>query len=426
MRSTVTPRAYRAHVLHTPTPEAFEVVEHGYVVVEEGRVRSLGPELPEDRRDVEVHDLGDRLLIPAFVDLHVHAPQLPMAGVGLGEELLPWLEHHTFPLEARYADPAFARLAYQRFLTAMWEVGTLRFSAFATVHTEATLALMALCRESGLRALIGKVAMDRHAPEPLLESAEESLRGTIEIIERSCELGPEVRPIITPRFVPSVSSTLMRRLGELAEEHDLPVQSHLSENLEEIAWARRLHPEAGSYAEVYAEHGLLRPGRTIMAHCVHLTTAEQDLLHERDVTLAHCAQSNADLTSGIMPVRRHLERGLRCVIASDVAGGHSLAMNRHVVASVETSKTWRTLHPEDPPLTLAEAFHMATRAPGAFLGDVGSFEPGHEFDALVVDMPAGPLGHSPLERLEQFVHTGDDRAITHRFVAGAEVPRPFS
>lgn len=378
-------------------------------------------------RAVTVVDRTGCLIIPGFNDLHVHAPQLPMAGLGFDHELLPWLERYTFRAEARYADIDLADRWYRRFVNRMWRVGTLRFSAFATLHDEATLRLMELCQRSGLRPMVGKVNMDRNAPDYLIEDTDASLAGTEALVRRSRELTPDVGFVVTPRFVPSTTPALMRGLGELVARYGLPVQSHLDENRDEIAWVRELHPDIPTYAEVYERYGLMPEGRTIMAHCIWLTDRERALLRERRVRLAHCAQSNADLRSGIMPVRRDLEAGLDVTIASDVAGSHEPHMTRHIVQSIEVSKlkTFEAGHEDDRPLRLSEAFHMATKAPGAFFGRVGSFEPGFEFDALVVRREDSPLDLSPEERLERFVYTGDDRDILERYVAGRLVPEPF-
>ena len=190
---------------------------------------------------------------------------------------------------------------------------------------------------------------------------------------------------------------------------------------------RQLHPDIPTYAQVYERYGLMPENRTIMAHCIWLTEREKALLKDRGVWLAHCAQSNLDLTSGIMPVRRNLDYGLTVSIASDVAGGHEPSMNHNIVMAIEASKA-KTFEPgfeHDKPLTLPEAFHMATKAGGSFFGKVGSFEPGYEFDALVVRESESLLDLSVEERLERFIYVGDDRDIAERYVAGRLVDKPF-
>ncbi|OZG66562.1 amidohydrolase family protein [Bifidobacterium eulemuris] len=422
--------AYKGDVLHTPTPDRFEVFEDGYVVVDdEGTVIDVVSSLPKAYADADltIVDRSGCLIIPGFNDLHVHAPQYPLAGLGFDYELLDWLEKYTFPAESKYADLAMADHWYRRFITAMWSAGTLRFSAFATLHNESTLRLMELCQQSGLKPVVGKVNMDRNAPDYLVESTQASLAGTEELIRKSRETTPDVGFIVTPRFVPSTTEALMEGLGELVERYRLPVQSHLDESRDEIAWVRELHPDVPSYAEVYERYGLMPRNRTIMAHCVWLTDRERDVLREREVWLTHCAQSNLDLSSGIMPVRRNLDAGLKVCVASDVAGSHEPDMNRHIVMSVEASKakTFEAGCERDRPLRLSEAFHMATKVPGSFFGKVGSFEPGYEFDALVVREDESPLDLSPQERLERFIYTGDDRDIKERYVSGRLIPQPF-
>ncbi len=420
-------RIIKGDILHTPTPDAFEVCEDGYIIVANGTVQQVTSNLPSEYADLPVSDYSGSLIIPGFNDLHIHAPQYPIAGLGFDYELLPWLERYTFPAEANFADPEITQRWYKRFLNKLWSVGTLRFSAFATLHAGSTLELMRLSQQSGLRPVIGKVNMDRNAPEILIESTDDSLATTQELIEKSRELTPDIGFIITPRFVPSTTPELMQGLGELAEHYDLPVQSHLDENFGEIDWVRELHPDIPSYAEVYEHYGLMPEGRTIMAHCVHTSERERALLKARRVYLAHCAQSNMNLTSGIMPVRRDLDYGLNVTIASDVGAGHVPDINHHIVQSIEASKMLSMLpeHQGERPLRLPEAFAMATKASGAFFGRVGSFEPGYDFDALVIREDDNPLSLSPQERLERYIYTGDDRSITHRFVAGREIALPF-
>lgn len=426
---------YIGDIAFTPSPQRLVGIRRGVVAVENGIVSGCYEsmdDVPADWLDAPKTDFGDALVIPGFNDLHIHAPQYPTAGLGLDKELLPWLETYTFPAEARFASPDYARIWYQRFIQRMWEGGTLRFSAFATLHREATLTLARLAQESGLRPVIGKVNMDRNGSEELSERTEESLDNTVAVIETMRSETPDIGYIVTPRFVPSTTPELMRGLAAIAQRYDLPVQSHLSENRGEVAWVRELHPECASYTDVYEHYGLLRDGKTIMAHCIYLDDEEIDTLRRHGVTVAHCPQSNANLTSGIMPARRYLEKGLHVTIASDVDAGHVPDMNRHIAAAVAVSKLWQTQYADETALRLPEAFHMATKEPGRFLAaatgqePAGSFEPGYAFDALVVEPMTSPWGLSIAERVEQFIYTGAPANISHRYVAGREIPRPFA
>lgn len=419
---------YKGNFLYTPALGALEIREEAYLAVEGERITGLYQSLPPEYAGQPVTDFGRALVIPAFCDLHLHAPQMVNRGVGYDRELLPWLETYTFPVEARYGDADFAEAAWRRFLNRLWANGTLRFSAFATIHRDAAWRLMELTEQAGLSALIGKVNMDRNAPDSLLEDTDASLAETEELICRSREELRHVGYILTPRFVPATTARMMEGLGRLGEKYGLPVQSHLSENRGEIELVAQLHPECANYTRVYADYGLLRPGQTVMAHAVHLSDEELALLKEREIMLAHCAQSNTNITSGVMPLRRYLTGGLRCCVASDVAGGHAAAMNRHLASTVGLSKLHWMSHPEERPLTLPEALYLATKGPGSFFGKVGSFEPGYDFDALVVEVDEldGRLPRTPFEKLEQFLYDGDDRNIVARYCRGALVERPFA
>ena len=417
----------RGNLIWTSPSGGLEVRRRAYLAADGEKVAGVWDALPPEYAGQPVEDWGEAVIIPAFCDLHIHAPQFPNRGVGYGLQLLDWLEGYTFPMEARFGDADFAGKVWKAFLNRLWAGGTLRFSAFATVHKAAAWRLMELTEQSGLRGLVGKVNMDRNAPDSLLEDTDRSLADTEELICRAREELRHVGFILTPRFVPSTTERMMDGLGALGEKYGLPVQSHLAENPGEVEWVRQLHPEAGSYTQVYADHGLLRRDQTIMAHCIHLSEEERAILKERGVTLAHCPVSNADLASGVMPLRRYLGEDLRCCVASDVAGGHTAAMNRNTAAALALSRLRWLDRPEEPPLTAAEGLYLATRAPGAFFGKVGAFEPGYAFDALVLTPGPGDelAERTPEERLEQFLYDGDDRNIAARYCGGAPVGRPF-
>jgi guanine deaminase len=324
--------------------------------------------------------------------------------------------------------PEFAERVYKTFIRKLWQCGTLHASVFATLHKKSTQLLFSLYRESGLGAYIGKVNMDRNSIPQLTETAEESAAATEELITETLSCGSgRVRYIMTPRFVPSTSESLMRKLGDLVEKYDLPVQSHLDENRSEVEWVKKLHPQFQHYADVYDAFGLMPEGKTVMAHCIYMSDHEIKLLCSKKVLAAHCAMSNADLSSGIMPVRTFSEAGLRIALASDVGAAEVYSMMRHITETIRVSKLYWIQHPEAAPVTVPEAFYMATKASGAFFGNTGSFEPGYGFDALVIDDRSLDCGcsFSLKERLERFLYTGDDRQIAARYFNGEKIPEPF-
>ena len=421
-------KIYKAHILYTKERSRFEVLENGYVAVDaDGCVTGASTDQASlGCDDAEVTDFGDRLLIPAMNDLHVHASQYRNQGIAMDLELLPWLQNYTFPEEMKYADTGYAERMYRRFVRDLWRFGTMRSCVFATIHTDSTRLLMRLFEEAGMGALVGKVAMNRNCPEGLTETVDEMVSSYESLIADS---GPLVRPIITPRFVPTCTSEMLRACGSLASMYQLPVQSHLSENRDEIAWVAELEPASSCYGDAYDRYGLFGQTPTVMAHCVWTDGEELELMKRRGVVVAHCPTSNLNVASGMAPVRRFLDEGLCVGLGSDISGGHDLSIFRMMVYAIQVSKMHyqQSKHLESPLafLTLPEAFWLATKSAGSFFGKVGSFEPGYEFDALVIDDTDLNHDHySLLERLERYIYLGDDRQIAHRFCRGREIAEP--
>ena len=433
-------KVYKAHILFTKEKDRFEIFENGYIAVENGIVVGVANSLDELKvqcskfnvQDAEVIDFGDKLLIPAMNDMHVHAPQVHNQGVAMDLELLPWLQNYTFPEESKYADTAYAERMYRRFIHTQWLFGTMRSVAFGTVHTDSTRVLMKLYQEAGMGALVGKVAMNRNCPEALCEDVEAAVEGNEKLIAEFNAPSPNtnhptplVRPIITPRFVPSCTPELLKACGELAKKYQLPVQSHLSENTSEIAWVAELEPESKNYGDAYNRYGLFGQTPTIMAHCVWTAGSELELMKKNGVMVAHCPTSNFNLSSGMAPVRNLLDAGIRIGLGSDISGGHDLNMFRMLVYAIQVSKMQYQQNHDKAFLTLPEIFWIATKSAGSFFGKVGSFEPGYEFDALVIDDAVlYPAEYSLQHRLERFIYVGDDRQIVHRFCRGQEIAEP--
>lgn len=415
---------YKAHVLFTPDRTRFEVIENGYLAVDEGKVVGVYNSLPASLQDVPVRDFGDKLLIPAMNDMHVHAPQYRNQGIAMDLELLPWLENYTFPEESKFSDTAYAERMYRRFVRDLWRFGTMRTVAFATVHKDSTRLLMQLFKEAGMSARVGKVDMNRNCPEALQESVEDAIRDNEALV---AEFGEDelVKPIITPRFIPTCTPELLQACGDLARKYKLPVQSHLSENRNEIAWVQELEPESRNYGDAYDRYGLFGTTPTIMAHCVWTAGEELELMRKNQVMVAHCPTSNLNLASGMSPVRVFLNEGVPVGLGSDVSGGHDLSIFRMMVYAVQVSKVRYCQDKSLAFLTLPEIFWIATKSAGRFFGKVGSFEPGYEFDALVIDdKELNHDNYSLLHRLERFIYLGDDRHIVHRFCRGKEIQEP--
>lgn len=418
-------KIYKAHILFTKVKDKFEIIENGYIAVENGRIEGVYAHLPEHLKDVEIVDFGDKLLIPAMNDMHVHAPQYRNQGIAMDLELLPWLDNYTFPEESKYCDTKYAERMYRRFVRDLWRFGTMRTVAFATIHKESTRILMNLFKEAGMGALVGKVDMNRNCPESLAQSVQEAVKDNEELIQEFNQQDSLVKPIITPRFVPSCTPQMLSECGRLAKEYNLPVQSHLSENVGEIAWVKDLEPESRSYGDAYNRYGLFGQTPTIMAHCVWTKGSELELMKKNGVMVAHCPTSNFNLSSGMAPIRTFLDEGISVGLGSDISGGHDLSIFRMMVYAIQVSKMHYCTNKNMPFLSLSEAFWIATKSAGAFFGKVGSFEQGYDFDALVIDdKELNHDNYSLLHRLERYIYLGDDRQIVHRFCRGIEINEP--
>lgn len=417
----------KGNIIFTKEFGEYQIINNGYIVVEGEIVQGVYEILPEQYIGSEVEDYGDNLIIPGFVDLHLHGPQFPNLGLGLDKELMPWLHAYTFPEEAKYSDVKYAESVYKALVRELWKNGTTRSCIFATVHLETTKLLMDIVNESGLGAYVGKVNMDRNCPEFLVEDTEKSIEETETLIKEYGNKYERVKPIITPRFVPTCSTELLKALGEIAEKYRVPVQSHLSENKCEIEYVKELHPQCKNYASIYDEAKLLGQQRTIMAHCVLLEDAEIELLAKNGVIIAHSPNSNSNLASGIAPIRKLINRGITVGLASDISGGHSLSMCNVMVDTAQASNIkWLESGREEPPLNTPELLYLATKGSGKFFGKVGSFEEGYEFDALVID-DSSLLGLKHLsieERLQKFIYTGNTENIIKRYVAGKIINNP--
>lgn len=419
--------ALKGTIIYTKELGKLEIYENSYLVCENGVIQGIYDELPSGLAHIPVDDMGDKLIIPGLVDLHVHAPQYSFRGLGMDLELLDWLNTNTFPEEAKYADLEYAKKAYDVFVRNMKKSATTRACVFATLHNEATLLLMDKLEETGLATMVGKVNMDRNSPDILREaSAAASADATREWLGAVQERGyRHTAPILTPRFTPSCTDELMTLLKEIQTEYNLPLQSHLSENQGEISWVKELCPWSGFYGDAYDHFGLFGGDcKTIMAHCVYSDEQELSRMKERGVYVAHCPESNINLSSGVAPIRRYLDEGIRVGLGSDVAAGSSENMFLAMAQAIQASKMrWRLLDDSLKPLTVEEVFYLATKGGGAFFGEVGSFEPGYAFDAVVLD--DSRLEHpQPLtskQRLERIIYLGDEREVAVKFVEGNRI-----
>ena len=402
------------------------LMEQSYIVVEDGRVAGTFRTLPERYAQLPVLDYGDRLILPGMTDLHVHAPQFAFRGLGMDMELLEWLNTYTFPEESKYKELDYADRAYGSFVGHLLRSTTTRAAIFATIHVPATELLMQKLDDAGLSCYVGKVNMNRNSPVYLREiSTNQALRDTERWLCETKERYTHVKPILTPRFIPSCTDDLMYGLARLQAKYDVPVQSHLSENYSEIAWIRELCPRSKHYGDAYEQFGLFGGGYPcIMAHCVHTGEEELDLIKKNGVFIAHSPLSNSNIASGVAPISKYLANDIHVGLASDVAGGETENMFYSIASSIRASKLrWRLRDQSVKPLSVDQAFYIATVGGGSFFGKVGSFEPGYEFDALVLDDSGldHPQELSLRSRLDRCLYLADDRDIKAKYVRGHQL-----
>ena len=408
------------NILHAPWFGEFAAIPKGYLVAEDGEIRHVGETLPAQYQGLPVEDWGDKLILPSFADLHLHAPQYVMLGMGMDLPLLDWLNTYTFRTEARFADQAFARKVYRQLARELIDWGTTRVVMFSSIHTEATWILMEELEAAGVTGYVGKVNMDRNSSPDYQETTEESLQETERWLD-GCHFD-HVKPILTPRFTPSCSDELMAGLGKLAKERDLLVQSHLSENHGEIAWVKELHPDCERYWETYHKFGLWK-NRTAMAHCVHSDLAEQEAMRKAGVVAVHCAASNVNICSGTAPVRQLIDNGVWVALGSDIAGGDKLSMAANVVLTLRASKV-KCMETGTPFLTVPEAWYLGTTAGHKYFGGGEGFASGDRLHAMVVDdstLPPPARELSLQERLERSLYLMEKDHIAAVYSDGRRV-----
>ncbi|KAL8770131.1 MAG: hypothetical protein Q9194_005257 [Teloschistes cf. exilis] len=467
MSSLVKRTIYTGTFIHTPSPGYLEIIENGAIGVDEDGIIIFIVKLLENhhvkkvaKRVAETYgwDHGVDVVasvqgrstfwFPGFIDTHIHASQLPNAGIFGTSTLLDWLEKYTFPLEHSLSSLNVARRVYNTAVRSTLAHGTTTAAYYATIHAASTNLLAEICLEMGQRAFVGNVCMDSKETCPDYyrhESVRASLADTKQVVEYIRSKDPKgalVQPIVTPRFAPSCTKPLLKALGDLSNSEHLAIQTHVSENKSELALVREMFPENSSYADVYYSYGLLNK-RTVLAHGIYLSDEEIALIKQQGSGVSHCPVSNTSLGSGICPVRKLLEKGIKVGLGTDISGGGSCSI---LTAAREAAGVSRLLsaysegdHRDRVKLNVNECLYLATRG-GANCLDlghkVGAFEVGMQWDAQMVELldvsPQGDVDgasgekgfaqcwgkESWEEKVAKWMYTGDDRNTRRVYVKG--------
>ncbi|ALR76279.1 guanine deaminase [[Enterobacter] lignolyticus] len=402
---------------------ALRYIENGLLLIRNGKVEWFGEWQAGKEKvpaSVRVRDYRGKLVVPGFVDTHIHYPQSEMVGA-YGEQLLEWLNKHTFPTERRYADLDYSREMSSFFLKQLLRNGTTTALVFGTVHPESVDALFEAASHINMRMIAGKVMMDRNAPDYLLDTPESSYQQSKQLIERWHKNG-RLLYAITPRFAPTSTPEQLEVARRLREEYpDTWVHTHLCENVDEIAWVKALFPERDGYLDVYHHYGLT--GRkSVFAHCVHLEEKEWDCLSHTHSSIAFCPTSNLYLGSGLFNLQKAWRKKVAVGIGTDIGAGTTFNMLQTL------NEAYKVMQLQGCRLSAWEAFYLATLGGASSLGlddCIGNFHPGKEADFVVLEPTATPLQQlrydnsvSLIDKLFVLITLGDDRSIYRTYVDG--------
>lgn len=406
----------------TSNPGALRLEEDGLLIVSDGTIHARGSyaALRATHPNIDLVDHRGKLLLPGFIDGHVHYPQTGMIAA-YGEQLLEWLERYTFPTERRFGDPVYAAQVAETFATELVRHGTTTAVVLCTVHPESVDALANVALRRNLRLVLGKVLMDRNAPPDLCDTAERAYTESKTLIERWHGRG-RLLYAITPRFAPTSTPEQLTIAAELWREHPSTyIHTHLSENQAEIAWARSLFPRCASYTDIYDHYGLVT-AKSLFAHGVHLVGTELATLAREGSTLAFCPTANLFLGSGLFPYRHVCDAGVAIVLGTDVGAGTSFSLLRTL------SEAYKVLQLQGQRLSVHHGLFWATLGGATALGldhVVGNFEPGKDADFVVLDFESTPLLRVRAaeatdldERLFALMMLGDDRSVHATYLAG--------
>ncbi len=395
---------------------------HGAVAVENGLITDLGPAdvLRKRYPQADVTDYGTALISPGFIDAHAHYPQTAIIA-SWGKRLIDWLNTYTFPEETRFHDADYAGDIAGRYLDLTLANGTTTMTSYCTIHPESVDAYFSAAQKRGLRALGGKTCMDRNAPEDLMDSAQSAYDDSKALLEKWHGID-RLSYVISPRFAPTSTPAQLEALGALWGENPASLmQTHISEQVEEIAWVAELFPEARDYLDVYESFGLTGSG-ALMGHAIHLKPRERARILEQDMSLIHCPTSNTFIGSGLFDMAGLGKEGHRLGLATDTGGGSSFSMLRTMAAAYEVAQlSGHALHP-------AQLWYLATQGSARALhleDKIGTLAPGSEADLAIIDLGSTAAIAQRAGNAESFwevlfptIMMGDDRAIRDVWIAG--------
>lgn len=403
--------------------QAVRYIEDGLLISQDGKITWFGTweeGQSQLNTEINVQHYPDQLIVPGFIDTHIHFPQTEMIGA-YGEQLLEWLNTYTFPTEIQFEDKAYADKIAKFFVNELLKNGTTTALVFCTVHPQSVDALFEAAEQHQMRLIAGKVMMDRHAPEALCDTAESAYTDSKVLIEKWHGKGRNLYAI-TPRFAPTSTPEQLTAAGKLKTEFpDVYVHTHLSENKNEIAWVKDLFPEQNGYLDVYHHYGLTG-SRSVFAHCVHLENDEWDCMHKTNSAIAFCPTSNLFLGSGLFPLKKTWEKQVKVGLGTDVGAGTSFNQLQTL------NEAYKVQQLQGDKLSAFEALYHATIGGAKALDldeKLGNFNLGKEADFVVLDLKPTAIQALRQERVKNIddalfalMTMGDDRNIHSTYVFG--------
>ncbi len=432
-KNSKTSSAFKGSILHfLSDPEAetegkgYEYFEDGLLFIEDGIVKSVGPFVELEKnlpKGTKITDYGDKLIMPGFIDTHLHYPQTDIIG-SFGKKLLEWLEKYTFPVEGKFKDTDYANEVADFFLEELLRNGTTTAHVMCTVHKHSAEILFQKSLKKNLRMILGKVMMDRNAPEFLLDTPESGYNDSLELIEQWHEK-QRLLYSVTPRFAITSTEEQLKKSAELlTTRKNLYLHTHLAENKDEIEFVAELFPWSKNYLDVYDKYGLVND-KSMFAHCVYLSKNEYRKMEETGASISFCPTSNLFLGSGLFDMDQSWQSNIKVGIGTDIGGGTSFSILKTL------GEAYKVLQQKSQTLSPLRAFYLATLggAKSLSLNDkIGNFESGKEADFVVLNFNATPLIERRLkntadinERLFILMILGDDRSIEATHIMGEKV-----
>jgi guanine deaminase len=426
----MTTQAYRASILHFPTQsnspkQDYVYIEDGILVTRNSKIEFIGEYNNNINQylNVNLHDYSGQLLLPGFIDSHLHFPQTEMLA-SFGEQLLDWLTDYTFPVERKFADSQYARHIAKIFIKQLHRHGTTTGMVYSSVHKQAADALFQEASSYNMLLIAGKVCMDRHCPDWLQDTPKSAQQDSADLIDKWHNNG-RLKYAITPRFAPTSSAKQLHALGELAQQYpDVFIQTHLSENHNEIAWVKELFPERKNYLDVYDHYGLLRKG-AVLGHSIHLDEIEWQRLQETQASIAFCPSSNLFLGSGLFDLAKAEQHHIPVMLATDVGGGTSFSMLKTM------GEAYKICQLKGNQMDPMHGLYLMTQGAAVGLGlenEIGNLNPGTDADFVIINPEFDELSalrfeshRTPQDIIFALSMLADDRAIMATYVAGKAV-----